>query len=50
MSEKLHSADAVDVGIDKHMVASLRRLGNNAINMSLVSNPISYMDISSFSC
>ena len=39
MSEKLRSADAIEMGIDKHMVASLCRLGNNAINMSLVSNP-----------
>ena len=39
MSEKLCSADAIEMGIDKHMVASLFRLGNNAINMLLVSNP-----------
>ena len=32
MSEKLRSADAVEMRIDKHMVASLCRLGNNAIN------------------
>ena len=38
MSEKHRSADAIEMGIDKHMVASLCRLGNNAINMSLVSN------------
>ena len=50
MSEKLHSADAVEMGIDKHMVASLCRLGNNAISMSLVSNSFSCMDISSFGC
>ena len=36
MSEKPHSAHAVEMGIDKHMVASLCRLGNNAISMSLV--------------
>ena len=30
MSEKLRSADAVEMGRDKHMVASLCRLGNNA--------------------
>ena len=47
MSEKLCSADAVEMGIDKHMVASLCRLGNNVISMSLVSNSFSYMDISS---
>ena len=45
MSEKLHSADAVEMGIDKHMVASLCRLGNNAISMSLVSNSISYKEL-----
>ena len=44
MSEKLCSADAVDMGIDKHMVASLCRLGNNAISMPLVSNSFSCMD------
>ena len=33
MSEKLCSADAVEMGIDKHMVASLSRLGNNAISI-----------------
>ena len=48
MSEKLCSADAVEMGIDKHMVASLCRSGNNAISMSLVSNSFSCMDISSF--
>ena len=48
MSEKLCSAGAVEMGIDKHMVASLCRLGNNAISMSLVSNSFSCMDISSF--
>ena len=48
MSEKLRSADAVEIRIDKHMVASLCRLGNNAISMSLVSNSFSCMDISSF--
>ena len=35
MSEKLCSADAVEMGIDKHMVASLCRLGSNAIGMPL---------------
>ena len=44
MSEKLRSADAVEMGIDKHMVTSLCRLGNNAISMSLVSNSFSCMD------
>ena len=39
MSEKLCSADAVEMGIDKHMVVSLCRLGNNAISVSLVSIP-----------
>ena len=48
MSEKLCSGDAVEMGLDKHMVASLCRLGNNAIHMSLVSNSFSCMDISSF--
>ena len=48
ISEKLCSADTVEMGIDKHMVASLCRLGNNAISMSLVSNSFSCMDISSF--
>ena len=48
MSEKLRSADAVEMGIDKHMVASLCTLGNNAISMSLVSNSFSCIDISSF--
>ena len=42
MSEKLCSTDAVEMGIDKHMVASLCRLGNNAISMSLVSNSFSW--------
>ena len=50
MSEKLHSTDAVEMGIDKHMAASLCRLGNNAISMSLVGNSFSFMDISSFGC
>ena len=50
MSEKLRSGDAVEMGIDKHMVASLCTLGNNAISMSLVSNSFSSMDISSFGC
>ena len=50
MSEKLRSADAVEMGIDKHMVASLYRLGNNDISTSLVSNSFSCMDISSFGC
>ena len=38
------------MAIDKHMVASLCRLGNNAISMSLVSNSFKCMDISSFGC
>ena len=50
MSEKLCSTDAVEMGIDKHMVASLCRLGNNAVSKSLVSNSFSCMDISSFGC
>ena len=45
MSVKLCSADAVEMGVDKHMVASICRLGNNAISMSLVSNSFSYVDI-----
>ena len=48
MSEKLCSADTVEMGIDKYMVSSLCRLGNNAISMSLVSNSYSCMDISAF--
>ena len=43
MSEKLRSAEAVEMGIDKHMVASLCRLRNNAISKSLVSNSFSCM-------
>ena len=39
-SEKLHAVDAVEMGIDKHMVASLFRQWNNAISMSLVSIPL----------
>ncbi len=50
MYEKLRSADAVEMGIDKHMIASLCRLGNKAINMSLLSNSFSCMDISFFGC
>ena len=50
MSKKLCSADAVEMGIDKHMIASLCRLENNAIGMPLVSNSFSCMDISSFGC
>ena len=38
------------MGIDKHMVASLCRLGNNAISMALVSNSFSCKDISSYGC
>ena len=49
LSEKLCSSDAIEMGIDKHMVASLCRLGN-AISMSLVSNAFSCMDISFFGC
>ena len=37
MSEKIRSADGIEKGIDKHMVASLYRLGDDAISMSLVS-------------
>ena len=48
MYEKLSSADAVEMGLDKHMFASLCREGNNAISMSLVSNSFSCMDISYF--
>ena len=48
MSEKLCSSDAVEMGIDKHMVASLYRLEINVISMSLVSNSFSCMDIPSF--
>ena len=50
MSEKLCSVVAIEMGIDKHMVASLCRLGNNVISMSLVSNSFSGIDISSFGC
>ena len=50
MSEKLCSADAVEMEIDKHMVASLCKWGNNTIGMSLVSNSFSCTDISSFGC
>ena len=50
MPEKLCSADVVEMVIDKHMVASLCSLGNNAISMSLVSNSFSCMAISSFGC
>ena len=50
MPEKLRSTDAVEMGIDKHMVASICRLGNNAVSMSLVSNSFSCMDISSSGC
>ena len=49
MSDKHCSTDAVKMGIDKHMVASLRRLGNNAISKPLVSNSVSCIDIS-FGC
>ena len=48
ISEKFRSADAAEMGIDKHIVASLCRLRNNAVSMSLVSNSFSCMDISSF--
>ena len=50
MSGKLHSADAAEIGLDKLMVASLYRLGNNVISMSLVSNSFSCMDVTSFGC
>ena len=43
MSEKLHSADVVEMGIDKHMVVSLCRLGNNAISMSLASSSLTWI-------
>ena len=46
ISKKLRSADAIEMEIDKHMVASLCRLGNNAISMSMVSDSFSCMDIS----
>ena len=48
MSEKFGSADAVEMGIDKHMVTSLCKLGNNAISIPLVSNSFSCMDKSPF--
>ena len=50
MSETLRSAEPVEMGIDKHMVASLCRLGNNAISMSLVSKYFSCSYVSSFGC
>ena len=50
MSEKLCSTDGIEMGIDKHMVASLCKLGNNAISMSLVSNSFSCTDLYSFGC
>ena len=50
MSDEFRSTDAVEIGIYKHMVASLCRMGNNAISMALVSNSFSCMDISSFGC
>ena len=50
MSEKLRSTDAVEMGIDKHMVACLCRLGNNAINMPLVRNSFCCKDISCYDC
>ena len=50
MSEKLRSADAIEMGRDKHMVASLCRLGNNVVSILLVSNSFSCMAISSFGC
>ena len=50
MSEKHLSTDAIEMGIDRHMVTSLCRLGDNAISMSLVSNSFTCMDISSFGC
>ena len=40
--------NVVEMGLDKHMVASVCRLGNNAISIPLVSNSFSCMDISSF--
>ena len=50
MSEKLRFADAVEMGIDNHIVVRLCRLGNNAISMLLVSDSFSCMDRSSFGC
>ena len=50
LSNKLRSTDVVEMGIDKHMVASLCRLGNDAISMSLVSNSFSCRDISPLGC
>ena len=50
MSVELGFADAVEMGMGKHMVASLYRLRNTALSISLLSNSFSYMDISSFSC
>ena len=49
MSEKLRSADAIEMGIDMHMVRFMY-MGNNAISMSSVSNSFSCKDISSFCC
>ena len=46
MPEKFYSAEAVEMGIDKHMVASLCRLGSNAISMLLVSYSFSCMAMS----
>ena len=45
MSEKLGSADPVEMGIDKHMVACLCRLETKAISMSSVSNSFSCVEL-----
>ena len=50
MSEKLCSADAIEMGIDKYMVGSLCRLVKDALSMSLVSNSFSCMDVSTLGC
>ena len=50
MSEKFRFAEAVEMRIEKNMVASLCRLGNNVISMSLLGNSFSCMDISTFGC
>ena len=49
MSEKLRSADDVEMGIDIWLPVYVD-WGNNAISMSLVSNSFSCMDISTFGC
>ena len=47
---KLGFADAVEMGMGKHMVASLYRLRNTALSISLLSNSFSCMDVSSLGC